>query len=63
MQMRFVTANVAEIWRRFGNKNSCLLEAQYVHDTFVYDIDEDKDDCELVLTTFRTNCEPRKNII
>ena len=38
-------------------------EARDVLDTFDYDVDEDKDDYELVLTTFRTYCEPRKNIV
>ena len=85
MQIRFITSNVAENWRRFERQfrvyyAACELqlkskatqvgillhtagaEAQYVHDTFDYDVDEDKDDYELVLTKFRTHCEPRKNI-
>ena len=38
-------------------------KAQDVHETFEYAIDEDKVDYELVLTKFRTYCEPRKNIV
>ena len=34
--------------------------AQDMHDTFDYDVDEDKDHHELVLTKCRTYCEPRK---
>ena len=37
--------------------------AQDMHETFDYDVDEDKDDHELVLTKCRTYCEPRKNIV
>ena len=35
-------------------------EAQDLYETFDYDVDEDKDDHELVLTKFRTYCEPHK---
>ena len=38
-------------------------EAQYVHETFDFDVHEDKDDYELVLTKFRTSFETRKNIV
>ena len=38
-------------------------EAQDVHETFDYAVDEDGDDFELVLTKFRTYCEPRKNSV
>ena len=38
-------------------------EAQDVHETFDYAVGEDGDDFELVLTKFRTYCEPRKNIV
>ena len=38
-------------------------EAQYVHETFDYAVGEDKDDYALVLTQFRTYCEPRKTIV
>ena len=38
-------------------------EAQDVHHIFDYAVGEDKDDFDLVLTTFRTYCEPRKNIV
>ena len=34
-----------------------------MHDIFYHDVDEDKDDHGLVLTKFRTYCEPRKNIV
>ena len=37
-------------------------EAQDVHETVDNDVDEDKDDYELVVTKFRTYCQPRKNI-
>ena len=38
-------------------------EAQDVHETIEYALDDDKADYELVLTKFRTYCEPRKNIV
>ena len=34
-----------------------------MHENFDYDIDENKDDYELVLTKFCNYCEPRKNIV
>ena len=34
-----------------------------MHEIFDKDVDEDKDDYELVLTKFRTYCEPGKNIV
>ena len=82
MQMRFITSNVAENWRRFERQflvyyAACELQLKWqvgillhragaeahLHDTFDYDVDEDKDDYELVLTKFRTYCESRKNIV
>ena len=35
-------------------------EEKHVHEIIGYDVDEDKDDYQLVFTKFRTYCEPRK---
>ena len=38
-------------------------EAKYVHETFTYTGDEQRNDIETLLLKFRTYCEPRKNIV